>query len=144
MERQQMGTRHFKRGSDEAVSRSFKACEFDCSCAHQDCCTTMIDDALVIRLQRMRDILGCPIQITSAYRCGDKQSELRIAGYETSGGTSTHQRGRAVDLATGRHSGVELERAAREAGFKSIGVSERWIHVDTRNGRERRWEYKKR
>lgn len=135
-----MNTPSYKKGSDQEVSRYFTAHEFDCPCAN--CERTPIDDTLLKQLDAMRDALACPIFIDSGYRCDRHQYELAKAGYETAKGISTHQVGKAADIRTGKHTGLELEAAAREAGFTSVGVGKTWAHVDVRAG-ERRWTYQR-
>jgi uncharacterized protein YcbK (DUF882 family) len=127
------------------ISDNFNSSEFDCPCSH--CDSTLIDDRLIERLQRTRGILGVPLQINSAYRCKDYQEDLRRRGYETASGISQHELGGAADVmrAGDSHlSGEALEKAARKAGFKAVGVSTVWIHADVRDDKERRWEYVKR
>ena len=130
---------HRKKQVDH-ISKSFLKKEFDCPCDH--CDQTLISDELVRRLEKLRQDLGCPIQITSAYRCDSYQLNLKQRGYETAHGLSTHQLGLAVDIKTGKHTGEELERAAARVGFLAIGRGLTWIHVDMRDDRVRRWGYK--
>lgn len=61
-------------------------------------------------------------------------------GLSTSKGISQHELGNAADIMCQGLSGDDLERIARTVGFESVGVAEKWIHVDTRTG-YRRWEY---
>jgi uncharacterized protein YcbK (DUF882 family) len=129
----------YQKGSDEQITKDFKAREFDCPCDH--CSQTFIDDELVLKLQEMRDMLAFPIKITSGYRCDHHQEELREMGFETARGRSEHQEGKAADIKTGHHLGVELEEAARAVGFKAVGVGKAWVHVDLRDDKERRWTY---
>lgn len=130
----------YEKGSDEQLSTHFKAREFDCRC--KSCDGTMISDVLVERLEKMRSLLGKPLRITSAYRCGKHQEEIRTSGIKTvaAGRKSTHEEGMAADLFSEGTSGLALEIAARDAGFESVGVASTWIHVDIRPG-YRRWSY---
>lgn len=130
----------FPKGSEEKVSANFKAREFDCPC--RDCEVTPIDEALIERLQRLRGLLKSPIMVTSAYRCAEYQEDLASRGFETAK-KSMHLEGRAVDLSTGKHSGMQLEAAARKAGFLAVGIGMFWAHVDTRDDKTRRWFYKR-
>ncbi len=134
----------YKKGSRTKISTNFNSSEFDCSC--DQCTTTLVDPTLIVLLEAMRAILNTPIKIDSGYRCKHKQDMLRLLGYETATGISTHQLGKAADISNGVALGHELEDAARRAGFKAVGKASTWIHVDTRgqdDGRERRWTYKK-
>lgn len=130
----------YPRGSTEQLSENFQAREFDCRCGK--CPETKIDAVLVGRLQVMRNILRCPIVITSGYRCDEHQVALRKSGAETAKNRSMHQEGRAADIWTGRHNGVELEEVARMIGFTAVGLGRTFIHVDTRQARLA-WAYEK-
>jgi uncharacterized protein YcbK (DUF882 family) len=132
----------FSKGSAEKLSDHFVASEFDCPCGV--CSVTFIEPALVEKLELLRAKLGCPIDIDrgGGYRCDFHQRELSERGIETAKGRSQHQDGRAADISTGDHSGMELERAARAVGFRAVGVAKRWIHVDLRDDRDRHWGYR--
>jgi uncharacterized protein YcbK (DUF882 family) len=129
----------YPKHSDESLSKDFKVSEFACPCDH--CEETLIDDELVLRLQELREALGFPLKITSGYRCEHHQEELREMGFETAVGKSQHELGRAADVKTGHHLGIEIEEAARSVGFKAVGVGKAWAHVDLRDDRDRRWKY---
>lgn len=136
--------RHYLKGKSERISEHFNSKEFDCPCVDPKCKWTLIDELLMLRLEKMRERLGCPLIISrgGGFRCEGYQQELRERGYETSKGPSTHSGGMAVDLQTGKHSGADLEKVARECGFQAVGVAKTWIHCDTRSGATRRWVYK--
>lgn len=131
----------YKKNEIQSLSLHFKTNEFQCPCS--GCKSTLIDSELVEKLELLRKGMGTKLQITSAYRCPDKQKELRILGYETAKGISQHCLGKAADVTNGVARGAELEEEARKAGFKSVGVGKTWIHVDLRP-EERRWFYAKR
>lgn len=136
-----MALKEFPKGSEARLSESFEALEFDCPC--RKCHTTLIDMDLIEKLERLRELAGAPLYITSGFRCRNHQDELERKGYETAS-LSMHLVGGAADLRTGKHTGEELEMLARAAGFLAVGVGARWIHVDLRDAKERRWVYKKR
>lgn len=129
----------YPKDSDESLTKDFKAREFDCPCDH--CHETLIDDELVLKLQELRELLAFPIKITSGYRCEHHQEELREMGFETAVGKSQHELGKAADVKTGHHLGIEIEEAARSAGFKAVGVGRSFIHADLRDDKNRRWKY---
>lgn len=129
----------FKKGSEEQLSPDFKAYEMDCPCTH--CKETLIDPELVEKLQALREVLAFPVKITSGYRCEKHQEELKEMGFETATGISQHQLGKAADIKTGHHLGVELEEAARSVGFRAVGVGKSFVHVDLRDEKDRRWSY---
>ena len=137
-----MSTRAIKsypRGSSERVGRYFISSEMDCPCSH--CSYTFIDQNLVDGLDRLRDILGDRLIITSGYRCDYYQAHLKEKGFETAKGRSQHQDGCAADVRSDSRSGADLTVFAAEAGFNAIGTGKDWIHVDTRREKERRWTY---
>jgi uncharacterized protein YcbK (DUF882 family) len=134
----------YKKGTNVKLSTHFNSSEFSCSC--DQCNITIIDPTLIVLLEAMRAILGTPIKINAGYRCAHKQDMLRLQGYETAKGISTHQLGQAADIESGVWLGHELEDAARRAGFKAVGVAQTWVHCDLRGqdgGRVRRWTYKR-
>lgn len=130
---------NFPKGSKDKVGKSFRAFEFDCRCAH--CETTEIDERLIELLEKLRAALGAPIVIMQGYRCATKQQQLRDAGYHTSVGRSSHEDGKAADIRCGDMSGARLAEVAESVGFEAIGIAGKWIHVDTRTGKRRRWPY---
>lgn len=137
-----MSTLKFPKGSKEKLSEYFVGSEFDCPCT--ECSVTLCDSRLVEKLTEVRRAIGRAIKITSGYRCASYQNNLRLRGYETATGVSQHELGRAADFVAGNDASVggkELERLARAAGFKAVGVGNTFVHVDLRDDKERRWEY---
>jgi uncharacterized protein YcbK (DUF882 family) len=131
----------YKKKEGRQLSTNFNSNEFDCPCSN--CKHTLIDIRMVEQLEIMRSVLGTKLVINSGFRCPDHQQELRLKGYETSIGPSTHELGQAADVTNGVALGIELEEAAVKAGFKAIGVASHWVHVDMRGPKERRWKYAK-
>jgi uncharacterized protein YcbK (DUF882 family) len=134
----------YKKGENAVLSPHFKSGEFVCPCSN--CKETKVDSDLITKLQELREKVGSPLRVNSGYRCQAYQDELRARGYETSSGISQHTLGRAADVmrADPGSNGVELEKLARLVGFKAVGVGHSWIHIDLRDDKERRWEYKSR
>lgn len=135
----------FNKGERVNLSKHFNVREFQCPCDYEDCKETKIDQDLIAKLEKMREEAG-PLRINSGFRCQHYQDELRARGYETSAGISQHTLGRASDVMRADEGsvGLELEKIARKAGFKAVGVGSSFIHVDLRDDKERRWEYKAR
>lgn len=100
------------------IAKNFNRAEFRCGhCGRLDA----LDVDLVRALQRLRDIVGKPLNIVSGYRC--------CAFNATVGGTrySQHLYGRAADIP----GGYATVAQCRRAGFVGIGVrAGRVIHVD--------------
>ena len=129
------------RGGIFKVGQYFSSREFDCRCSFDGCTMTEISDDLVEKLDLIRELAQRPIRINSGYRCQRRQEELRAKGLETAKGISAHELGLAADISAQGLTGLELERLAIAAGFKRIGVSETWIHVDLKNSGTARWAY---
>lgn len=88
-------------------------------------------DAL-LRLDAMRERIGKPMIINSAYR--DPLYNAKVGGAPM----SMHKFGRAFDVSLSGHHKSDLIRMAREVGFTGFGVNYRtFLHIDT--GRARQW-----
>ncbi len=85
------------------------------------------------KLQALRDRLGKPLIVRSAYR---SPSHNRAVG---GAARSKHMDGAAFDIAMANHDPVAFEAAAREVGFLGFGFYPRsgFIHVDL--GPARQW-----
>ncbi len=129
----------FTKGKDAKLSKYFASSEFECSCYL--CSEVWIDTDLIILLDKIREYVGQPVHITSGYRCSAKQECLRKAGLLTASGTSQHELGKAADIVSFDWTGAELTIVAQECGVKAIGTGKNFIHIDTRNDKQRRWTY---
>lgn len=85
------------------------------------------------KLQALRDRLGKPLIVRSAYR--SPEHNLAVGGATR----SKHLDGAAFDIAMTNHDPVPFEAAAREVGFLGFGFYPRsgFIHVDL--GPARQW-----
>lgn len=92
-----------------------------------------IDRDAMTRLQRLRERLGRPIIITSAYR---SDAHNRAVGGAKN---SFHLRAKAFDIRMENHNPVEFEAAARAVGFTGFGYYPKsgFMHIDT--GPARSW-----
>ena len=92
-----------------------------------------IHEEALDKLQALRDRLGKPLIVRSAYR---SQAHNRAVG---GAARSKHLDGTAFDIAMGNHDPVAFEAAAREVGFLGFGFYPRseFIHVDL--GPARQW-----
>jgi uncharacterized protein YcbK (DUF882 family) len=87
-------------------------------------------------LQKVRDIVGRPLQITSAYRCENHPVESRK---EKPG---THNQGIAIDIyATNGAERYEIITAGLKVGATGIGVAKKFVHLDFRDGVPVCWTY---
>ena len=85
------------------------------------------------RLQALRNALGKPLIVNSAYR--SPEHNKRVGGAKA----SRHLEGTAFDISMANHDPETFIAAAREAGFKGIGTYPRsnFVHIDT--GPARNW-----
>ena len=93
----------------------------------------MVNADALDRLQALRDALGRPVILTSAYR--SPEHNRRVGG----AASSLHMQGTAFDMRMDNQEPVAFEQAARRAGFTGFGFYPRsgFMHIDT--GRERTW-----
>lgn len=98
------------------------------ACRH--CGAVRVDEAALGALQRLRDILGRPVILTSAYRCPAHNAMIGGAPL------SAHKLGIAFDISLNGHDRHAVLAAAQQAGFGSFGLYQTFLHVDTRQGRK--------
>ncbi len=93
--------------------------------------SVLINADAMDKLQLLRDLIGRPLIINSAYR--DPIYNAKVGGAPL----SMHKQGRAFDIALRGHDRRQLARAAQAAGFTGFGYYNTFLHVDT--GRKRSW-----
>lgn len=115
------------------LTNNFNLQEFECS--HPEHRHVRVDESLVKKLQQLRDTLGVPLIINSAYRCSERNKQ--VGGAEK----SQHLYGTAVDISmkTINISIEEVAKLAEDIGFDGIGLYNTFIHLDTR-GTPARWD----
>ena len=95
-------------------------------CSH--CQQNRMDGYFMEKIEALREELGFPFIVTSAYRCPRHPIEARK---KLSGAHST---GQAIDLAVHGENAYRLLSGALRAGFTGIGVNQkgnsRFIHLD--------------
>lgn len=109
--------------------KSFSPRELACKGTGQ----VRLDPQSLDKLQALRDRLGKPLVIVSAYR--SPEHNRRVGGAKN----SYHMLGRAFDVSMANHDPHEFEAAARAVGFTGIGYYPKsgFMHVDT--GPARSW-----
>ncbi len=92
-----------------------------------------INEAALDMLQALREKLGVPLIVHSAYR--SPEYNRQVGGAEH----SMHLQGAAFDISMANHNPESFEKAARAAGFTGFGFYPRqdFIHIDI--GRTRQW-----
>ena len=93
----------------------------------------LVNDPALDKLQALRDRLGKPLIVRSAYRSPEHN---RAVGGAT---RSKHMDGAAFDIAMSNHDPVAFEAAARAVGFLGFGTYPRsgFMHIDL--GPARSW-----
>lgn len=93
----------------------------------------VVDDQALDLLQALREYLGKPLILTSAYRSAAHNK--RVGGAKA----SKHMEGIAFDVRMENHDPHEFEAAARAVGFTGFGYYPKsgFLHVDT--GPARSW-----
>ncbi len=107
---------------------NFSYAELRCRCGKCDSDGTEMNVAFMNQVQRLRELYGKPLTITSPYRCPQHPVEARKA---TPG---AHTLGCAVDIACSGAQAVEILRLAMTLPFTGIGIDQkgggRFIHLD--------------
>lgn len=104
--------------------------ELRCKCG---CQRLVFCDNARSELNKIREALGVPMVISSAYRCEDHPVErAKLQGGSTNVGA--HSRGKAVDVAISGDNAMRLVTIAYQHGVRRIGVKQkgaaRFIHLD--------------
>lgn len=131
----------FKKGSEASINRFFSCKEMECKCSNEDCVDQKISIDLINRLTWLRECMGKPLTITSAFRCAKHQASLRASGVNTVvAKTSQHELGNAVDCFF-KSFRIDEWLPKAEMRFNSIGIANNFLHLDTRDDKKRRWKY---
>ena len=120
-----MAFKKFTKGSTKQLSTNFKAKEFDCKCG-EHCQETMIDDKLVVYLQKIREHFDAPVSISSGFRCSTHNKNVGGAT------NSYHMKGQAADIKVKGVEPAEVAKYAESIGILGIGLYDTFTHVDTR------------
>jgi zinc D-Ala-D-Ala carboxypeptidase len=110
----------------------------------QHCGEHNMDESFMVKIEALRQDLGFPFVVTSAYRCKDHIIERKK---KTPGAHST---GHALDIAVSGDQAYRLLREALNVGMTGIGINQkgpnRFIHLDDIEWAENRprpwvWSY---
>jgi hypothetical protein len=93
----------------------------------------MVDETALDKLQELRDALGVPLIIVSAYR--SPEHNKAVGGAQN----SYHMKGCAFDVSMANQDPDVFEIAAREVGFRGFGyyAKQGFLHIDL--GPARTW-----
>mgnify|MGYP000583100622 CR=1 FL=1 len=119
--------------NDFKIAENFKLYEFECTHIHHR--HVRVDEELVEKLQQLRDKLGVPLVINSAYRCPERNKQVDGAD------NSQHLYGKAADISlhTIPMDIIEIKALAKKVGFNGIGLYNTFIHLDVRH-RPAEWD----
>ena len=117
------------------IAQYFKKSEFTCKCG---CGFSDISVRLVHELDKVRELLGRQLIITSGCRCSDHN---RQAGGKEN---SDHLKGLAADLRVNSSiARFEVLQALLMVGISRIGIGENFIHVELNDSKPQQvvWLY---
>lgn len=116
---------------------------YEVECHGENCCghTAAVDRLLVRAFQKLRDLMGCRLDPSCAFRCSTWNKVPADQGGPGSNDTSQHPLGFAMDITT--PAGCAPDRMAALAEtipeIKGIGIYWWGIHIDVRLGPPARW-----
>ena len=125
----------WKKGQYKKLSKHFSSKEFENSTDKE----FFIDPILLQKLDLVREDFGESITVTSGYRSPAHNAKI--------GGSSSSQHclGKAADIRPTSGSKEKLDKLYLicEKYFEAVGDGrvKGFIHVDTRTGKKRRWDY---
>ena len=107
----------------------------NCGCGKNEC-----KDEMVSLLQKLRDDVGFPIRLSSAFRC--KSWNTKVGGHPN----SSHMEGLAVDALVSGERALKLIESAIRLGFVGVGISQKsgqkFVHLDVKQTKYKRlWSY---
>lgn len=115
----------------------FSSAELSCSC----CGVNKMKPETIARLDRLRELYGFPLVLSSAFRCPKHNAEV-----SSTGDAGPHTTGQAVDIVVRGAEGLTLMGIAQRLGFTGFGVKQhggsRYLHLDdlpAAEGRPRPW-----
>ena len=121
-----------------SLYKNFTKNELACNC--NECNEEGCKEELVQKLQELRDEVGFPIRLSSAYRCG--KWNKKVGGHPN----SAHKEGLAVDILCSGEKALIIVETALKLGWVGCGVSQRrgqkFVHLDLKKTKTRRiWSY---
>lgn len=112
-------------------------------CHGENCCdhTASVDRVLVRAFQKLRDLMGCRLDPSCAFRCFVWNRTPTDQGGPGSNDTSQHPLGTAMDIRTPKGSSPARMAALAETipEITGIGIYSWGIHIDVRLGPRARW-----
>jgi zinc D-Ala-D-Ala carboxypeptidase len=116
------------------LTKNFSTSEFECPC----CKVAFLSPEFIALLQRVRELAGVPMSISSGYRC--EPHNAAVGGVDS----SAHCDGTAADIrCLSGTAKFAIIAAAIDVGFSRIGVSGTFVHLDMAENKPRYvlWTY---
>lgn len=118
-----MAVKQYKRSEKLKLSKNFTLDEFKCKCGR--CDPILVDDALVVWLQKIRDHFGKAVTINSGYRCPKHNASAKVGGSPY----SHHVKGMAADIRLDGVTPAEVAKYAESVGIMRIGLYDTFVHI---------------
>jgi len=115
-----------KADGSKNLSKNFKGYEFACKDGSDK---YLVDPALVLILQKIRDHFKVPVIINSAYRTAAHNKKVGGAT------NSNHTKGTAADIEVKGIAPLKVAQYAESIGVLGIGWYKNFVHIDTRTSR---------
>lgn len=122
----------YKRKEKLQLSENFRLDEFKCKCGK--CDPILVDDQLIIYLQKIRDHFGKRVNVNSGYRCAKHNADLKVGGSPS----SHHVKGMAADIRVEGVTPEEVARYAESIGIQRIGLYDNFVHIGS-DSKKRFW-----
>ncbi len=123
---------------EQSPWKNFSLSELRCKCGCESLTPNTGFFQFMDRIQKLRDRVGFPLNVSSAYRCRNHPEEVN----KTSVGQHTLG---AIDFTVGYDEAYLVLKTAMDMGFTGIGVKQkgkqRFIHLDDRTTPARVWSY---
>ena len=112
------------------ISENFSLHEFECRDGSH---LVKLDEELIDKLQKLRELIGKPITVNSGYRTTEYNKKIGGAP------KSQHIEGKAADITVKGLTPLQVKEYAEKVGFRGIGIYNTFTHVDVRTT-QTRWD----
>lgn len=127
--------KQYLKGQNVRLSANFTSKEFECPCKYPECKWVIIDTDHVAKLQAKRDAWQKPVKLNSGHRCEKHNKDV---GGATG---SRHVKGDASDIVVIGMTPSEVADSCED--FQGLGRYDTFTHVDSRDTKKSRWDFRK-
>ena len=113
----------YKRSDKIQLSKNFRLDEFKCKCGK--CDPILVDEGLIVWLQKIRDHFGRSVNVNSGYRCAKHNASPQVGGDPN----SHHVKGMAADIRVEGVTPQEVAKFAESIGIRRIGLYDNFVHI---------------